>query len=103
MAGDFFTLQACEPDVLFAAPHRTSVIRIFISLGIDNAITDAIVDEQGYNNLRDLSCLEKNDIEQLVSAIWKPRRIKGEIWTPSITVPLWSQEIIVGASYALKH
>ncbi len=50
---------------------------MFISLGIDDVIVDAIVNEQGYNTPQALSCLDKKGLEQLVNAIWKPGRMKG--------------------------
>ncbi len=46
-AGDFETHRNCERQAMFAQAYKTSVYRIFISLGLANDIVDAIVDEQG--------------------------------------------------------
>ncbi len=38
---------------------------MFVSLGVDNKIIDAIVDEQGYNTPHALSCLDKKGLSSL--------------------------------------
>ncbi len=76
---------------------------MFISLGLNDNIVDAIVDEQGYNTSHTLSCLGKKGVEQLVSSICKPAGMEDETHNPGINVSLWSQEIIMGVCFALKH
>ncbi len=76
---------------------------MFISLGLADDIVDAIVDEQGYNTPHALSCLDKKGAKQLVNMICKPGRMKGGTRNPGIDAPLWSQEIILGVCFALKH
>ncbi len=72
-------------------------------MGLANKIVNAIVYKQGCNTPHALSCLDKIVIKMQVSAIHKPRGMKSRTWNPSINVPLWSQEIIAGACFTLKH
>ncbi len=50
---------------------------MFLSLGLANDIVDAIVDEQGYDTPRTLSCLDKKGVKQLMNSIHKPGKMKG--------------------------
>ncbi len=51
-AGDFGTQCMQEHQVIFVVANSTLVTRMFISLGLNNEIVDAIVDEHGYNTPR---------------------------------------------------
>ncbi len=102
-AGDFGTPRNCKRQAMFAHACKTSVSRMIVSLGLADDIVDAIVDEQGYNTPHAFSRLDKKGIEQLVSAIRKPCGMKRGTWNPKINVPLWSQELIMGACFALNH
>ncbi len=72
MAGDFGTPRACRHDALYTAAFRTSIARMFISLGVVDATVDTIMVEQGYNDPLALSHLDKKDIEQLITTLRKP-------------------------------
>ncbi len=61
---------------------------MFLSFGLADNIVNAIVDKQGYNTPHALSRLDKKGVEQLVTAICKPGRMKGGTWNPGINVPL---------------
>ncbi len=101
--GNFGTPQTQENQEAYAQAYRSSVSRMFISLGLADDIVDAIVDKQGYNTPYALSCLDKKGVKQLVTAMFKPGRMKGGTQKLRINVPLWLQEIIMGACFALKH
>ncbi len=88
---------------MYAQAYRTSVTRIFLSLGLDNDIVDAIVDEQSYNTPHALSHLDKKGVKQLVTAICKPGKTKGGTCNPGINVLLSLQEITMGTCFSLKH
>ncbi len=87
-AGDFGTPRICERQAMFAQAYKTSVSRMFVSLGLADDIVDAIVDEQGYYTPHALSCLDKKSVEQLVNAINKPGGLKGGTRNPGLNVPL---------------
>ncbi len=85
-------------------PHTGlwSLVCLF-SFGLSNKIVDAIVDEQAYNTAHAINRLDKKGVEQLISTICKPGGMKDRTHNPCINVPLQSQEIIMGACFALKH
>ncbi len=76
---------------------------MFLTLGLANEIVDAIVDEQGYNNPQALRCLDRNGVENIMSAIHKPRGLNSGTLNPSVNVTVCSQEIITDECFALKH
>ena len=71
---------------MYATVNRTAVARMFISLGLANKIVNAIVDAQGFDNPQALSILDEEGVEQLVSAIYKPRGMKRCTQNPSINI-----------------
>ncbi len=50
--GDFCTPRTQEHMAMFAVAYRTLVTRMFISLGLNNKIINAVVKEQGYNTTK---------------------------------------------------
>ncbi len=102
-AGDVGIPRNCKHQAMYAQAYRTSVARMFLSLGLDKDIVDTIVDNQGYNSPHALSCLDKKGVEQLVTAICKPGRMKSGTQNPGINVPFYSQEIITGKCIAHKY
>ncbi len=102
-AGDFGTPRNHERQAMFVQAYKTLVSRMFVSLGLADDIINAIVDKQGYNTPHALSRLDKKGIEQLMNVIRKPGGMKDGTRNLRISVPLWSQELIMGACFALKH
>ncbi len=86
-AGDFGTQFMQERQDIIAITNQTLVARMFISLGLNDKIVNATVDEQGYNISQPLSCLDQTCIEELVSANCKTGGMKDGTSNLGINFP----------------